>query len=93
MKKFHVYTKTSLTCSFHIEEAENLDALAEKLRANMITWQVGKVFGHARVTLANMPHKNAILISGNSRSFIAVEDAENVVTPAYTDGEAYWILR
>ena len=91
--QFYVYTKTPITCSYHIEEADSLDALAEKLRANMISWQVAKVFGYTRVKLDNMPHKNAILIAGNRRNFIAVEDAALVKTPEYSDGEAYWILR
>ena len=91
--KFHVYTKTALTCAYHIEEAESFDALVERLNGNMIRWQIAKVFGHARVNLTNMPHKSAILVAGNSRNFIAVEDAEKVdAAPQYSDGEAYWIL-
>lgn len=93
MKKFHVYTKTALTCAYHMEEAESLDTLVERLNGNMIRWQIAKVFGHTRVTLDKMPHKTAILIAGNSRNFIAVEDAEKADNaPAYSDGEAYWNL-
>lgn len=91
--RFHVYTKTPVTCSYHIEEADSLDDMAARLHANMLRWQVAKAFGHARVKLDNMPHKNAILIAGNSRNFIAVEDAEKVAAPVYSDGESYWILR
>ncbi len=90
--RFFVYSKTSVTCSYHIAEAENMEALVKSLRANGVRWQLGKVFGHPRVALHRMPHKDAIMIAGDSCNFIAIEDARNAAALAYDDAEACWVM-
>lgn len=90
--KFFVYTKTAITCSYHVAEAKDIEALVVRLRADGLKWQLGKVFGHKRVALHNMPHKDAVMIAGNDHAFIAVEDARRITAPAYEEAEAYWVM-
>jgi hypothetical protein len=90
--KFFVYTKTAFTCSYHMVEAKNLDEVVSSLRADGFRWQIGKVFGHRRVALHNMPHTDAVMIAGNDSSFIAVEDGRKATNAAYESGEAYWVM-
>lgn len=77
MTRFYIYVKTGNSCSYVIKQAESLDALAAELRVCKPCWAVGRVIGHRRVKLACMPHDDAILISGNSQNFIAIEYASN----------------
>lgn len=92
MRKFFVYTKTPFTCTYHVEEAETIDVLAARLKADGVCWKLGKVFGMAQVPLSNMPHRSAVLLTGNAKSFIAVADAAEVSVPAYTPAESYWVM-
>lgn len=88
MTKFYVYVKQGNQCTAITKEAESLDALAAELGVCKPCWAVGRVVGHRRVKLASMPHDDAILISGNSQNFIAIEFASNarqIVAPNELD--------